>query len=158
MDSSCAMPRSSPMPLPLRRLFRASGSEWRDLLRAQRALLAAAWRLRREPLGSLAGRAADPGDAVAGDRARALALSTAVRRAARYGLFRPFCLAQSLALRDLLEREGIHGSTIRIGVRRSGGRFEAHAWIRWGDLVLGDEPSHVARFSEVNDLRVLERR
>ncbi len=146
------------MPIRLRKLFRLTARESRDLFRAQGALLMAQWRLWRQPLGEMAMR--EPGREVpaTGDPVRALALSKAIRRAANHGVFRPFCLVQSLALRSLLEGEEIRGSTIRVGVRRTAGEFRAHAWIRWGDAVLGDDPSHVAEFIEVNDLRVLESR
>lgn len=146
------------MPLLLRSLWRLTAGEWRDLVRAQVALLTAEWRLRRAPLGRLATREADTGSATLGDHERAMALSTAVRRVARRGLFRPYCLVQSLALRSLLEREGIRGSSIRIGVRRGAGVFQAHAWVRWGQVILGDDETYVATFTEVDDLRVLDRR
>lgn len=87
------------------------------------------------------------------DRARQLAL--AVGRAAEHGVFRPRCLARSLALRDLLARHGIDGSEIRVGVRHDRGRFLAHAWVTWHDEVLGDRADWVARFTEVDDLSVL---
>ena len=57
----------------------------------------------------------------------------------------------------LLERADIHGSEIRIGVRRRDGVFAAHAWIRWNNEILGDLPAHVATFTEVDDIRVLGR-
>ena len=87
------------------------------------------------------------------DRAHAIAL--AVSRAAEHGVFRPRCLARAMATRDLLDKNGIVGSTIRVGVQRENGKFLAHAWILWGTHVLGDDPSWVARFTEVDDLRVL---
>src|SRR5690606_11752520 len=90
-----------------------------------------------------------------GDPERARSLALAVGRAAEHGLFRPFCLVRALALRDLLDRHGIHGSQIRVGVRRGGERMSAHAWVRWGEVVLGDSPEHVATFTEVDDIRVL---
>lgn len=148
------------MPAPLSRLLRASAREWRDLVRAQWALLTAEFRLRREPVGRLVGRdtrVAPDARPPSGDPDRAHAIATAVRRASRHGIFRPYCLVQSLALRELLEREGIDGSTIRVGVRRGDDGFQAHAWVRWGEFVLGDDAAHVARYTEVNDLRVLGR-
>lgn len=149
---------AGPMSLPLRKLLALDRRGWRDLLRAQTALLRAQWRLGREPLGSLAIRdTVEPGD-VAGEPPRARALASAVVRAATYGVFRPYCLVQAMALRELLLAENIRGASIRIGVRRHDGAFQAHAWVRWGDAILGDRAEHIAQFTEVDDLRVLGRR
>jgi hypothetical protein len=131
---------------------------WRDLASAQVALVRAERRLRREPLGSLVSREAPEGIVPSGDASRARERALAVERAATRGIFRPFCLARALALRELLLRHGIEGASIRVGVRRDAGKFMAHAWVRWGDEVLGDRPWYVARFTEVDDIRVLGRR
>jgi Transglutaminase-like superfamily len=139
----------------LRKLLTLGAAGWRDLLRAQLALVRARRRLRTEPIGSLAIRdAVDPAQ-ISGDPQRAESIALAVVRAANHGWFRPFCLVQSLALRELLVAEGIRGVSIRIGVRRRRGEFQAHAWVRWGDRVLGDTPEHVGTFTEVDDLRVM---
>ncbi|MBL8998680.1 MAG: lasso peptide biosynthesis B2 protein [Gemmatimonadales bacterium] len=143
---------------PLRKLASLGVSGWRDLIRAQLALLRAQWRLRREPIGALAVRERTTPGEQGGSAGRARAIAVAVDRAARFGIFRPYCLVRAIALRDLLVRDGIHGGSIRVGVRRHQGKFEAHAWVRWGDEVLGDLPEHVAQFTEVEDLRVLLRR
>jgi hypothetical protein len=127
----------------------------RDLVAAHRALWRARARLRREPVGTLTMRDIAPAAPVSGDPRRAAALADAVVTAATHGLFRPLCLAQSLALQDLLTRHGIAGSEIRVGVRHRDGRLAAHAWVRWGEQVLGDDPDHVATFTEVDDIRVL---
>lgn len=116
--------------------------------------------MRTQPIGSLTARDAAAtlsAPASPDDRRRAGEIATAVRRAADFGLFRPFCLVRAMALRALLERANILGSEIRIGVRRRDGVFAAHAWIRWNNQVLGDLPSHVATFTEVDDIRVLGR-
>lgn len=145
------------MPLPLRKLLSLDRRGWVDLLRAQGALLRAQRRLRREPVGSLAIRAPVDPSQTAGDPDRARALGLAVERAATHGIFRPFCLVRAMALREMLLAERITGASIRIGVRRSMGQFQAHAWVLWGATVLGDRPEHVAEFTEVDDLRVLDR-
>lgn len=145
------------MPAPLRKLAALGARGWRDLLRAQLALLRAQRRLRREAIGSLAIRESFETNETAGDPARADELALAIHRASRHGLFRPYCLVRAMALRDLLVADGISGASIRIGVRRMKGEFQAHAWIRWGERVLGDEPRHVARFTEVDDLGVMRR-
>lgn len=143
------------MPALLRRLRTIGLRDAIDLVRAQGALLRARRLVATRPVGSLAIRANVAPESVIGDPERAHALALATRRAARFGLFRPYCLVQAIALRDLLESEGIRGSTIRVGVRRAAGTFEAHAWVLWGRHVLGDRPEHVRRFTEVDDLRVL---
>lgn len=145
------------MPPPVSRLLTLDRRSWLDLLRAQAALIRAQWRLRREPLGSLAIRAPIDLSTVTGDPVRARALGRAIERAAMYGIFRPFCLVRTMALRELLLAEEIRGASIRIGVRRHNGEFQAHAWVVWGAAVIGDRPEHVAQFTEVDDLRVLGR-
>lgn len=127
----------------------------RDLLAAQSALLRARRRLKQEPIGNLTERRKRSLGPASGDEGRAEQLARAVQLAARYGLFRPFCLVRAVALEELLLREGITGGDIRIGVRRKDGAFAAHAWIRWRDRILGDDPDHVATFTEVDDIRVL---
>lgn len=143
------------MSRALAKLLTLGPRGWRDLIRAQMALLRARKRLRTEPLGSLAIRDSIDPARVSGSTARAHEIALAVMRAAERGLFRPYCLVQSLALRELLTIEGITGVSIRIGVRRHRGVFQAHAWVRWGDTILGDDATHVATFTEVDDLRVM---
>lgn len=99
-----------------------------------------------------------PEDGIRGEQTRAYEIALAVTRAARFGLFRPHCLVLAIAIRDLLESNGITGSSIRVGVRRHGREFQAHAWVQWGRNVLGDRADHVRRFTEVDDLRVVSDR
>jgi hypothetical protein len=143
--------------LRLRKLASLDRRSLTDLIFAQIALLRAHWRVKRQPIGSLTIRSRDASAPARGDPARALSLALAVERTAQHGLFRPFCLVRAIALRELLEAHAILGSQIRVGVRQQGGRFNAHAWVRWGDRILGDKPEHVATFTEVDDIRVLER-
>jgi hypothetical protein len=103
-------------------------------------------------------RAAAEHSRESGEQERARAIALAVSRAAEHGLFRPYCLVRAIALQDLLIANGIHGSAVRVGVRREDGEFSAHAWIVWRDEILGDRPEHVARFTEVDDLRVVSQR
>lgn len=107
------------------------------------------------PVGSLVQRAAPVAGGPRGDAERAQQLALAIGRAAEHGVFRPRCLARSIALRDLLARHGIEGSLIRVGVQYERGRLLAHAWVTWRDQVLGDRTEWVARFTEVDDLNVL---
>lgn len=130
---------------------------WHDLWRAQAALFRAQRRLRREPIGALAIREPFGPNAARGDPGRAHELAMAVHRAAKFGLIRPYCLVRAMALRDLLTDDGLRGASIRIGVRREAGTLQAHAWVRWGDRIVGDDPAHIATFTEVDDLGVMQR-
>jgi len=60
--------------------------------------------------------------------------------AASYGVGRPTCLEQSLALWWLLGRQGIE-SSVRIGAHKTAGRFQAHAWVEYDGAAVneGDE-------------------
>jgi hypothetical protein len=143
--------------LRLRKLASLDRRSLTDLIIAQIALLRAQWQVKRRPIGSLAIRGRDASAPASGDPARALSLALAVERTAQHGLFRPFCLVRAIALRELLEAHSIRGGQVRVGVRHRAGRLDAHAWVRWGDRILGDRPEHVATFTEVDDIRVLER-
>lgn len=137
---------------------------WLDLLEAQVWVLRAQWLLRSRPVGALvhrgadaagAGRAAVGGaDPEEGLLARAEAIALAVGRISRLGLARPLCLARSLALHHMLERRGIGGSEVRVGVKGGRGDLEAHAWVEWRGHVLGDEPENVGTFLPMDALVV----
>ena len=58
-----------------------------------------------------------------------------VKAAARYGIVRPPCLVESLALWYLLESQGIP-ARLRIGVRKLPEKFEAHAWGEYEGVAL----------------------
>ena len=40
------------------------------------------------------------------------------------------------------------------GVRMSRGRFAAHAWVAYGDQILGDQEWHVKSFAELDEVNV----
>jgi hypothetical protein len=66
----------------------------------------------------------------------------------RHLIFHASCLEQSLVLWWLLGRRGIPAE-LRIGARQNAGRFEAHAWVELGSVVLndsGDPHLHFAPF------------
>jgi hypothetical protein len=136
------------------KLSRLSLRDWRELFEAQWALLVAQSMLRSRPMGSLATPVASV-VAVDPDRmleARRLAL--AMVRAARFGIFRPQCLARSLALSRMLTAHGITGGLIRVGVRRDDGEFLAHAWVELAGETLGDADEHVGSFVPLTNLDV----
>ncbi len=164
--------------LKLGRVMSLTSGERTDLLRAQWAIMIARLELRTRARGSWVRRQAeDASDAGAascrdapfnsgtnatgvlcrpGDADRARALEVAVRRAASYGPVRTTCLLRATALQQLLERDGITGSRLRVGVRRRDDHFAAHAWLELGELVLGDQLQHVRTFT-ATDLRLVRR-
>lgn len=64
-----------------------------------------------------------------------------VRAAGRYGLGRPTCLQESLALWCILGRQSVP-CNLRIGVRKQSEKFEAHAWVEHDGIAL-NEPEGV---------------
>jgi hypothetical protein len=147
----------------LRRLARLDPADILLLVRAQWLLLRAHVLLRRRPAGSIVSTA-DAGTDACGDAARAAVddaglvqarlAEQAVRRAAAYGVFRPLCLVRAVALHWLLERDGLGGSRIVVGVQREAGAFDAHAWVEYGGLVLGDAETAVGRFVPLSGARL----
>ena len=77
-----------------------------------------------------------------------------VQAAARHGLIRPTCLEESLVLWYFLRQQGV-SPQLRIGVRTTGGKFEAHAWIEHQGQALNQSETvhrHYAAFeSEFSD-------
>lgn len=146
----------------LRKLARLSPREWADLLEAQVALLGAQLRVWTRPTGRLVSHSSPsvskpsqvPARPSTDPRASALAL--AVGRAAEFGIFRPLCLVRAVALNRVLERHGIAGSRVRVGVRMRNGRFAAHAWVEYRDRVLGDSEEHVGSFAELSEVRLVD--
>lgn len=135
----------------VRRLLTLSAREWRDLLAAQWSLWQAQWALRRRPTGALledwsAGPPASGATADPRQLPRAREIGDAVRRVALHGITRPQCLARSLAITTLLEREGIAGAIVRIGVRPDDARIAAHAWVEFSGEIVGDSRAHVRGF------------
>lgn len=145
----------------LRKLARLSPREWVELLQAQLALIAAQVLVSTRPTGRLVSSEATAEGAEAAQPQgrvdpRAERLALAVSRAADYGIFRPLCLVRAVAINRMLERRGIKGSRIRIGVRVRGGRFLAHAWVEYGGRVVGDSEAHVGSFAELTDVRLVD--
>ena len=134
----------------------ARWSELRDVFAAQAALLGAQLVLITQPRGTFSVAADSGAISPAFDDQRLLAerLARAVLRAARYGVFRPRCLARAIALSRLLSAHGVEGHSIRIGVARTGGKFVAHAWIERGTTVLGDSAAHTRTFAPLTNVRI----
>jgi hypothetical protein len=139
----------------LAKLRRLNAAELSRLVRAQLALCWAALVVRTRPTGQLVQRSAGATSAAepTAERVRdARSLALAVERAAEHGLFRATCLIRSVALQHLLQRRGITGGRIQIGVRMDGGQFLAHAWVEWNGEVLGDRVAHTATFAQLCDV------
>jgi hypothetical protein len=138
----------------VRKLAALSGQEWAELFRAQHALIAAQLAVRTRPVGTLAQPVSEPGSVDPSRLPEAQRLALAIVRAARFGVFRPQCLVRSVALSRMLERRGITGAIVRVGVRRAGGEFLAHAWVELAGQTLGDADEHVGSFVPFTNLDV----
>jgi Transglutaminase-like superfamily len=71
-----------------------------------------------------------------------------VKAAAYYGFGHPTCLEQSLVLWYLLQERNI-STILRIGVRKSAEKFEAHAWVEHDGVPLNQSEEvhqHYAAF------------
>ncbi len=139
------------------KLLALESRDWRDLARAQLALVRAQREMRSIPTGGMVREEPAPSGAPTGDRgddARRIAL--AVNRAATFGLFRPKCLVKSRALRKLLDEAGVDGAQVTVGVQLLDGRFFAHAWVEYAGQVVGDDPVAVARFVPMLGIQVAE--
>jgi hypothetical protein len=77
---------------------------------------------------------------------RAALTARMVRAAGYYGIGHPNCLSVSLALWWLLARQGI-ASDLRLGVRKEGEKFEAHAWVECGGLPLNEPEAKHQQFA-----------
>ncbi len=60
-----------------------------------------------------------------------------VNAADRHGLVHPSCLPKSLTLWCLLGQQGI-ASQLRVGIRKEGGKLEAHAWVEREGIALNE--------------------
>jgi len=81
---------------------------------------------------------------------RARLTAQMVRAAAQHGIGDPACLEVSLVLWWLLARQGI-ASDLRVGIRKSGENFEAHAWVEFGGTSLNEPETdhhHYVAFDE----------
>ncbi|HET7258645.1 MAG TPA: lasso peptide biosynthesis B2 protein [Candidatus Acidoferrum sp.] len=64
-----------------------------------------------------------------------------VRAASRRTWPRATCLEESLTLWWLLGRQGI-GTELKVGVRKEGEKFEAHAWVEHNGAALNEPAAH----------------
>ena len=89
--------------------------------------------------GRIRRRLRPPGPGGPPDGAEVARLHRAVACAARNHLYPMRCLPQSLALAWLLARRGA-AVELRLGVRRHGGQFQAHAWLERDGVPLVPAP------------------
>ncbi|MBP8273969.1 MAG: lasso peptide biosynthesis B2 protein [Acidobacteria bacterium] len=69
-----------------------------------------------------------------------------VHRTGRYAPYRGNCLSQSLTLIWLLRRHGLR-PTLRLGVKVSDAKLDAHAWVELNGRVLNDTQDVHTRFT-----------
>lgn len=141
------------------KLMRLRPREWKELLHAQLLLFWAQALVWTRPAGKLVDSKAVATEAPAagGDMALARRLALQVNRVADFGPVRSLCLVRAVAINRMLESHGMHGSRLRIGVRKTGTEFAAHAWIEYGGEVIGDEESHVKQFAELTDVNLIRK-
>lgn len=125
----------------LRRAVRISPGEWLDFFQAWFWLLFFDVALRLRPFPELQAfasrRAFRPTPAPARVQRLLRLLPLAVDRA-RVRHLRPMtCLRRSLALQKMFAQKGVPVE-LRIGVRKEGGQFSAHAWLEYDGNLLGE--------------------
>jgi hypothetical protein len=139
----------------IRKLFTLTPRETGDLLVAQAYLLGAWWTVRRRPRGELLRPVESPPPGGVRNDARLTRLVVAVDRMSRFGLFRPTCLVRAVALERWIHRAHAGPAVVRVGVLRVAGELFAHAWIELEGQVIGDEATHVRRFTPLHDFSAL---
>jgi len=84
------------------------------------------------------------------DQLRAVSAARMVRVAGRLGGGRASCLEESLALLWLLGETGI-AAELRIGVRKTQEKFEAHAWVEYEGKALNEPEARHRHFAAFSD-------
>ena len=79
------------------------------------------------------------------------ALGEAVNIAARHTPLPVTCLSRSLLLGWLLHRRGV-ASDLRIGVRLTQGKLDAHAWVEYEGIAINDSSDVNAQFASFGNL------
>jgi hypothetical protein len=144
----------------LAKLIRLSRAQWAELLRVQWGLIYGRLLISLRPPGELMAPAAElgPEEGARGDIDDAVRqMAQAVERVAAYGLFRPTCLVQAVALHRLIRSRGFSGSSVRVGIRVQNGQLLAHAWVDYRGAVLGDRDWHVRKFEELARMEMRRR-
>jgi hypothetical protein len=87
-----------------------------------------------------------------------LRIATLVNIAALHGPFPASCLTRSLLLGWMLRRRGV-ASQLRIGVRMTQCKLDAHAWVEYAATPINDRPDvgqHFAAFPEIPPLETFQ--
>ena len=71
------------------------------------------------------------------------------RSAVRHLILPTNCLEQSMTLLWMLRRRGMPAE-LRFGARKEEGKFEAHAWVELGGVVLNEVPEQHLHFTAFN--------
>lgn len=135
--------------------------DMRDVAEAQLALLRAELLRRLRPPGTLVeptDSAANAGSVSPKEREAYARLSLAVDRAARYGVFRPQCLASALALSGMLATRGFGSHRIRVGVRKDDSAFTAHAWVELEDALPENSSGDTRGYTALTTVSLKRRR
>lgn len=140
----------------LQRAWQLPPREWAGLGWAYLALLRVDLLLRLRGFRNVARLDRQPEDDSSLDLTRAQRERVAryvrwIRVAAQYHVVRARCLHRSLALHQVLLREGLPAQ-LRIGVRLQASELQAHAWVELGGIVVNDSREHVARFAPLQGL------
>ncbi len=69
-------------------------------------------------------------------------------KVARHHLFSMNCLRRTLAQKKMLAKRGVLAH-VHIGVKKGGGRFEAHSWLSYNSRVLNDSADVTERYVEL---------
>jgi hypothetical protein len=132
-----------------------------DVLIAVQAVIAARRKVRRTPIGSLVatGEIATPQlpsalDLSSVEAATGWRWAKAVDRALRLIAGDSACLVRATALRSVLLRAGLADASVRIGVRRGGAKFEAHAWVELRGTPIAESGSSLAQFAPLEGVTV----
>ncbi len=83
-------------------------------------------------------------------QARAALTARMVNSADRHGFYYSSCLAKSLTLWWLLERQGIT-SHLRVGIRKENEKLKAHAWIERDGAVLNEPEEHHRHYAAFDE-------
>lgn len=140
----------------VRKAFTLTPREFADMVRAQWFLLVALRTVRERPRGGLLRPLTGaPPASGARDDERLARIAIAVDRMSRFGVFRPTCLVRAVALERQIRGANAGPAVVRVGVAHVAGELLAHAWIELEGQVIGDEPSHVRRFTPLHDFSAL---
>lgn len=68
-------------------------------------------------------------------------IRNAVKRAAKYSLWRNKCLEQAITAKKMLKKRKTN-STIYFGLCKNNNKLEAHAWLKVGEIFVVGEKNH----------------